>query len=268
MSVALRESDMALASLQAAFQDYVLGRSDDFVSSVRNSPRADRTTLLDVYREGYVLRLVEVLGVDFPGLVAMTGPDEFERIARAYIADHPSYRPSVRWFGEKLTSFLASTAPWRAAPQLAEMAHFEWTLGEAWDAPDAVPLYSATLTSLPPGAWETLSFVPLPSLRVLDLAYEVPQAWQERAAVQPGQLAAGAAKGSVCWAIWRPDLGTKYRPLEPVDAALLEATIAGRAFPDLCDVVAAAAGEEGCVEAAAGTLRAWIEAGMFTSFRY
>ena len=40
--------------------------------------------------------------------------------------------------------------------------------------------------SVPPEAWETISFAPLPSLRRLDFAFDVPPSWQRREEVEPG----------------------------------------------------------------------------------
>ena len=84
--------------------------------------KADRQTLLGVYRDAYALRLIEVLTNDYPGLLAMTGPADFDRMARAYIAAHPSHHPSVRWFGARLADFLAGTAPYSGLAAAAEMA--------------------------------------------------------------------------------------------------------------------------------------------------
>ena len=92
----------SLADLQRAFQDYLLARSDGFAGAVRDTRKADRHALLGVYRDAYALRLIEVLTNDYPGLMAMAGPADFERMARAYIAAHPSHHPSVRWFGARL----------------------------------------------------------------------------------------------------------------------------------------------------------------------
>ena len=82
---------------------------------VRDTSKADRVTLLDVYRDGYALRLIEVLTIDYPGVLAMAGPADFDHMARAYIAAHPSHHPSVRWFGKGLADFLAATPPQRVA---------------------------------------------------------------------------------------------------------------------------------------------------------
>ena len=54
----------SLGDLQRAFQDYLLATSDTFQGAVRDTSKADRITLLDVYRDGYALRLIEVLTSD------------------------------------------------------------------------------------------------------------------------------------------------------------------------------------------------------------
>ena len=50
------------------------------------------------------------------------------------------------------------------------------------------PVSADALMALPPEAWETLSFTPLPSLRRSRFAFDVPQAWQRREEVEPGNL--------------------------------------------------------------------------------
>jgi len=267
VSVTTSPRAASLSELQDAFQDFVLASSDSFQSEVRDSRKADRTTLLDVYREGYALRLIEVLTTDYPGLIAMVGSASFDDMARAYIAAHPSRHPSVRWFGRSLVDFLESTAPYDRSPAATEMARFEWELGEAWDAPDMDPVPAAALIALPPEAWETLAFTALPSLRRVTLAFDVPQAWQRREEVAAGSLVVSATV-PVPWVIWRPDLLTRYRSVEADESLLLDALVADRTFPELCDSVACFTGEAEAAARAAGLLRAWVEAGMIGSFRY
>lgn len=257
-----RANHGSLADLQQAFMAYVRGHDDGFRAAVRDGRRADRDTLLAVYRDGYALRLVEALGIDFPGLRAFAGADAFEAMARAYIAATPSRHRSIRWYGAGLADFLAATPPFRDWPEAAEMARFEWALGLAFDGPDAAPIAAATLMDLPAEAWETLAFAALPTLQRLTLAFEVPQAWQRRDAVVPGTLAIARAAAPVDWAIWRPDAETQYRSLEPDEAAMLEALVAGRSFPDLCAAVAPFVGEAQAAARAAILLRTWVEGGM------
>ena len=256
----------SLGDLQRAFQDYLLARSDSFQAAVRDTSKADRATLLDVYRDGYALRLIEVLTNDYPGLMAMAGPDDFDHMARAYIAANPSRHPSVRWYGRGVADFLAATPPYSDTPAAAEMARFEWALGEAFDSPDTAPITAEGLMALAPEAWETLSFTALPSLTRLALAFDVPQAWQRREAVEPGALEVARAAAPVTWAIWRPEFDTNFRSLDPDEAAMLEALVEGRPFPELCQAVAPFTGEEQAPARAAGLLRAMVEGGMIAGF--
>jgi hypothetical protein len=148
------------------------------------------------------------------------------------------------------------------------MARFEWALGEAFDSPDMAPITADALMALPPEAWETLAFTTLPSLRRLTLAFEAPQAWQRREEVEPGNLAVERAPEPLVWAIWRPELISNFRSLDADEAAMLDALVEGRAFPDLCEAVAPFTGEEQAPARTAGLLRAIVEGGMIAGFRY
>lgn len=257
----------SLADLQRAFQDYLLASSDGFQSAVRDTRKADRVTLLGVYRDGYALRLIEALTNDYPGLMAMAGPADFDHMARAYIAAHPSHHPSIRWYGRELAEFLATTPPYDQTPAAAEMARFEWALGEAFDSTDVAPVTADALIALPPEAWETLSFTTLPSLRRLTLAFQAPQAWQRREEVEPGDLEVERAAEPLVWAIWRPELISNFRSLDHDEAAMLDALVEGRTFPELCEAVAPFTSDEQAPARAAGLLRAMVEGGMIAGFR-
>jgi hypothetical protein len=264
----MRANGGSLADLQRAFQDYVLQSSDGFAGSVRDTSKADRTTLLDVYRDGYVLRLIEVLGTDYPGVLAMTGAADFDHMARAYIGAHPSHCPSVRWFGRHLAGFLGSTPPYDTSPATAEMARFEWAMGEAFDSANEAPVSAGAIMSVPPEAWETISFVPLPSLRRMTFTFDVPPAWQRREEVGPGALEVAPLAEPAAWTVWRPELMTNFRSLEPDEAVMLDAMIEGHPFPALCEALLPYIEEDQAPARAAGLLRSWVEEGMIGSFSH
>jgi hypothetical protein len=245
-----------LSEIQKAFQDYLLALDESLAGMA--GPRHG----LEVYRDGYTLRLIEALTTDYPGLMAMAGPADFDHMARAYLKAHPSRHRSIRWFGRGLADFLAATPPYNGSPAAIEMARFEWALGEAFDSADAPPVAAAEIMALPAEAWETLRFAPLPSLRRLTLAFEVPQAWQRREEVEPGDLEVERASRLVEWVIWRPELISNFRSLDEDEAAMLGAMIERRPFPDLCEALSPFVGEEQAPARAAGLLRSWVEGGM------
>lgn len=256
----------SLVDLQRAFQDYVLAGDAGFTAAVRDTSKADRVTLLDVYREGYALRLVEVLTIDYPAVLAMVGGEAFDRMARDYIATHPSHAASVRWFGRHLEGFLARTAPYNGRPAAIEMARFEWALGEVFDSPDVAPLGAEEVMAVPPEAWETIAFAPLPSLMRLDFAYDVPPAWSRREEVECGTLEVGLLPEPARWIVWRPEHMSNFRSLEPDEAVMLDAMIEGRPFPELCEALLPYVEEDQAAARAAGLLRAWVEEGLIGSF--
>lgn len=263
-----RSNAGSLGDLQRAFQDYVLVRGDGFTGAVRDTSKADRVTLLDVYRDGYALRLIEVLTNDFPGLVAMAGPTDFDHLARAYIAAQPSRHPSVRWLGKGLADFIATNPPYSGSPAAAEMARFEWALGIAFDRPDDRPVTAEAVMTVPPEAWETIAFTPLPSLELLRFTCDVPPSWQRREEVEPGTLKVAALEEPLDWVIWRPEHISNFRSLPPDEAAMLRAMIEGRPFPELCESLLPFVAEDHAAARAAGLLRSWVEEGMIGSFSH
>jgi hypothetical protein len=256
---------------------------DALRARVCDTRKASRDVLLGVYRDAYALRLIEALQTDYPGLYAMAGPADFDTMARAFIATHPSRHPSVRWFGRQLAGFLAATPPFSATPAAAEMARFEWALGEAFDAEDAASLGFDDLAALPPEAWGALRLSFLPSLRRMTLRYQVPQAWLRRDAVVAGDLEvppepipdapAASAWHGVDWLIWRtaPDSETQFRSMAPDEAWMLDRAAGGMPFPELCAGLAAFApsdevttdevAADWAAVRAAGLLRAWVDGG-------
>ena len=116
---------MDLQRTEHAFQDGLLGRSRDILGSVRGNARESAETMFGVYRNAYWARLVEALGNDLPGLKALMGDEAFDKMARAYVAKHPSQHPSIRWAGRHLADFLATEAPYRDDPWFADMARFD-----------------------------------------------------------------------------------------------------------------------------------------------
>jgi hypothetical protein len=61
---------------------------------------------------------------------------------------------------------------------------------------------------------------------------------------------------------------SNFRSLDADEAAMLDALVEGRSFPELCEAVAPFTGEEQAPARAAALLRAMVEGGMIAGFRY
>jgi len=249
----------ALAELQTAFQGDLLGRRDRaFTDRLVPTSKAGVEALIGVYRDAYLLRLIEALSDDHPAVLKQLGDDGFAALTRAYAVAHPSRHPSIRWFGAALPAFLGEAEPWSARPWLAELAAFERALRDAFDAADAQPIGIEAMAAVAPEAWPGLRFRFLPSLRRLDLGWSAVRTWQDESA--PERLDAPLA-----WAIWRPALVTEYRSLEPDEAWALDAAASGATFAELCEGLLQWHAPEQAPARAAGLLRAWLDHRMLAA---
>ena len=248
-----------LAELERHLVGVVLGLERG-AESFGGPVKADASIGLKVYVEAYALRLLEALRNDYPGLLRLAGPAEFERLGRAYIAAHPSRRPNLRWFGAELPGFLRWREEWRGLPAFADVAAFEWAEGEAIDAADRATVDADALATIPPEAWPGLGLVFHPSFRRVELSTDI-GGWFEAETEEAPRAQASS------WLFWRKDLAILRRLAAPDEAAALAAAEGGAGFETVCRRLADHVGEDQAPVRAAGLLRVWLDAGMIAELR-
>jgi hypothetical protein len=252
---------MDLRRTEHAFQDGLLGRARDILAAVRGNARESAETMFGVYRNAYWARLVEALGNDLPGLKALMGDQAFDRMARAYIAQHPSQHPSIRWAGRHLAAFLAAEALYRDEPWLADMARFDWALAFAFDAADAPAAGLADLAGVPPEFWGSIRLVFHPTLDAFRVSTPVDEA-RPRLLEDAEILLDRTARCERAIMAWRIDHDVKFRAIDPLEFSALQAMQGGATFGDLCELVAGAVDPETAPLRAAQILRGWLEWGI------
>jgi hypothetical protein len=283
-------STSSLSGLQREFQQQLLdgGAAE---ALVKGDARADAATRVGVYADAYRLRLLEVLGNDYPALKRLAGDALFEQLGRAYIESHPSLTPSVRWFGRFLPEFLLgflvsdaaalppANAPlprsgsgwwgagsperaWGASPVFADLALFEWKQGEAFDAPDAAAIGIEAVAAVPPESWPEMRLLLHPSLRRLELLWNAPALVQAHQAAAPLPApACGIAPRA--WLLWRgTGLDVCWRSLGADEAAALDAAADGGSFGAICERLCDWVEAEQAALHAAGLLKRWVADGL------
>lgn len=247
-----------LPALEHDFQAYVRLRTGAMEARVVGSARADAKQRLEVYAEAYRLRLIDVLGDDYPGVRLLAGEDGFTALGEAFIAAHPSKHFNARWFGAGLAAFLAGQAPWSGEPALAEMAGLEWAMTLVFDHADESVAGVADAAAIPPQDWGAMQVVPGGAQRRVTLSWNVGairQALDQGAAPPAAQRLAQPET----WLVWRRSFEVYYRPLAGDEAAALAAAHEGRTFAELCEALSQ--GEDAALRAA-GLLRRWLEDGL------
>jgi len=253
-------SSPALRDLQAGFWRALhkgeadAGAADQGLTRViAPSAALDPAGRVAIYQTMYFWRLHEVLREDFPKLQTALG-DDFETLARDYLAAHPSEHPSVRHVGDRLPGFVATHALVRTRPWLADLARLERARIDAFDAPDATPVVATDLRAIPPDAWANLRFDPVPALDVVESAWPVHEVWAAPAS-EPEARAATVR-------VWRHDFTVFHTAIDPLERAAFAAVRNGRTFEEVCEVVAEHVDPETAPAEAGALLARWIEDGL------
>ncbi|MES9971207.1 MAG: DNA-binding domain-containing protein [Candidatus Thiodiazotropha sp.] len=256
-----------LAELQSNLQHYILNPENEVRAHwVSEAGRAAPSYQLAVYANAYMSRLKEVLTNDYPALSTAIGCERFDKLAQAYIKQHPSRYFSLRDYGTQFPDFIELTInsdPWyRDLGWLAELAWFELRLGQAFDSADCALLTEQDVTAIAAEDWLFLRFEFSPSLYRLDLEWNTPAMWKALTMDPPQTIDALKETSENGWLIWRQDLVTQFRYLEPDERLFLDALRKGVTFNDACEQLAMGLDVARVPMRAAGLLKSWIQQGL------
>jgi len=219
-----------------------------------------RERQLAIYQNAYVLRLAEALRSNYPALHQLLGDDDFDLLARRYLAASPSSTASIRWFGNQLADFMLREEPFALCPAMSDLARFEWALRHTVDAGDADRVTFEYMQQLSADLWGTLTFDLHPSLTMLQLAWNAPAIWK---ALISDQEPPAPKSETRMWFVYRDnDLVTQWRSADANEATALSIFRNGGDFDTVCDFAAQQLGEDIAAITAAGWLKQWINEGV------
>lgn len=223
-----------LAGLQQRFLAAITRSADGLDTELRADGGIDVGLGLGIYRHAYQARLREVLGKDHARLATALGDARWDALCVAYLDAHPSRHHSLRYFGDALPAFLAAHPSFDGEPEFAELARFERTLLDCFDAPAAPLATWAQLQAVPPSDWPGLRLRLSPSVRRLSLATDAVILWlalADRPAPPRGQRGETSE-----WLCWRDaSQVTQFRSLTGDEAALLDHFLGGGDFAGACE---------------------------------
>ncbi|MGB4812952.1 MAG: DNA-binding domain-containing protein [Methylophilaceae bacterium] len=241
-----------LEKMQTDFQNYIIHKNETFMYCIVDDELVGATTRLNIYYNGYRLRIIESLATSYPKLQAWLGDDVFNNIARGYIANYPSTYSNMRWVGDKMDLHLKHALA--KQPFSAELAQFEWALGLAFDAEDAPILQLADLVKIAPEDWADLQFRFHPCLQLLPTRYNVIAIWKAL------DLNATPPKPKLIrqhTVIWRYNLDSYFRSVDQAEYAALQLVASGASFGELCESLQSESGEV-ATNIAAQYLSTWL----------
>jgi hypothetical protein len=138
---------------------------------VKPNDRLTSFERLEIYNRVYWFRIISALMEDFPGLQAIVGERNFDKLVRAYLLECPSKSFTLRNLGSRMETWLRNHpefAPRRHRMAL-DMVRLEWADIEAFDLGELPKLSESDLAAL----GEDPVFHLQPYLRLLEFDYPV-----------------------------------------------------------------------------------------------
>ncbi len=222
---------------------------------------------LEIYNRQYWFRILDSFTEDFPGLRAVVGQKQFDRLARRYLTDCPSQSFTLRNLGSRLLPWLEAHAEFTEpdGDLVLDMVRLEWAHIEAFDAAERQPLTAAQIAGLNGDAKLSLQ----PYIRLLQPRYAV----DDMLLALKGSsrdIAALNRRSRTKWlmrfggpediflAVHRAEFSVHYRRLEPGEFAVLTGLQRGFSLGDAIErALAGQAGEGGDC---AGKVQQWFGA--------
>ncbi len=248
----------ALRAVQQRFLAAIVGGDAGGEALIVDDDRVGAARRIDIYRNNYRASLTGVLADHFERLHAYLGDEQFDTIAGAYLAAHPSTTRNLRYYGGEFPAFLAQHFP--DDGELAELARLDWALRGAFDASDVPPLDAAAVGDLG-DAWIERRLMLHPSAQRIAVRFNVAALWSALDAEEaPPEPAAFAAPVELL--VWRKGQQPSFRTLSEGEADALARLACGASFTDLSAHVIARVGEAAAMEDLAAWLGQWLADGL------
>ncbi|MDP2561906.1 DNA-binding domain-containing protein [Psychrobium sp. 1_MG-2023] len=251
-----------LALIQQQFLDYLQGKSNSFSDNVINQPPVTIDTRLGIYKNAYKMRLRETIDNDHPQLGKYLGDELYDALVDGYVATYPSKVRSLRHFCHNIPQYLATQRPFSSHPILTDLAKFERTLLDAFDAADKPVAKMDALSNIEIDRWPDIKLTFHPSCRLFTQLTNAVESWQALKTDTAPPPAQDYPLG-VFWLVWRNEQRlTEFANIDPISQVLWQSFNDGNDFSHACELLTDYCHEEQVPVEALKRLQFWINNDM------
>ena len=144
---------------------------------------------LNIYRNTFIGSLTTALRLAYPAIHRLVGVEFFESAARIFIEAEPPRSAWLDDYGAGFPEFLAGFLPAASLAYLPGVARLEWAVSRALHAQDAETLDLSGLATIDPRDHGRVTFVPHPSLGLVQADHPVDAIWRAVLAQDDAALA-------------------------------------------------------------------------------
>lgn len=262
----MHASTMSLSELQARMQAHVLSHDAAALLDVCDEHGLSAQRRLGIYHHAYRARLLETMRDTFAHTWRYLGDEWFDRLALAFIEEHPSTHANLRWYGQAWPAWLDGSRLVQMEvglhPEVTELAQLDWALRRAFDAADAVSVTAADLAVMPVDDWTQAPLHAHASVALVVLQCNALALWHalDRDETVP-ELESLLQPVTVL--VWRQEERPHFRSVPEQEVQALTLLLLGRSFADICALLQDQQGEQvDAVACGASLLRQWLKDGL------
>ncbi|MEZ5832849.1 MAG: DNA-binding domain-containing protein [Dongiaceae bacterium] len=205
---------MKLAHLQAAYRSYLVTGESAALAPAIVAGEFDGAERLSIYRNNFLISLVEALKANFPVTLQLVGGEFFEQAARRFVPANPPQRPCLFEYGAAFPDYLGGLPQLAALPYVAEMARFELARIAAYNAPTETYLAADRLGGLSPDELEALPIRAARHAQMVSMQAPVLALWTAHQAPEPDLAGIDMTPRSRTLLVCRPDRTLSIRELD------------------------------------------------------
>jgi len=208
---------------------------------------------LVVYQNNYRVALVEALRETHARAALWLGDPAFTAAAAHFIDAVPPSSWTIDAYGAGFADHL------RAIDAVAgDCAAIDRAIGDAFIAADAAPIDAAALATID---WDQAVITAVPSLIMLPVTTNADAVWLALAG-ETAPPAAADHPGTVL--VWRQGFEPVMRRADADEVTILQQSLAGHSFAQICDDLAAAGDAAAAVTRAGTALGRWLGEGLIS----
>lgn len=213
---------------------------------------------VEVYANGYMARLANVLADQYRRTLRAMGGSEFDLIAVNYTNDNPSTSWTLSDFGSRFPEYIAESPCIVDRPYLPDLARAERAMHEVFDESNSVVLDANSLSSIAPEAWPDLTFKPATAFRRLKLDWDIEPMLD---AMENEQEAPAPLQGATTLVVWRKRFRVLRWTVPKEQDKALGNLLDGNPFREVCDSY----GMDDAARLAADLLKTLVDGEMLTA---
>lgn len=161
---------MAFLDLLERFQVAILEKNTDIIlPEIKNNPQISPQKQLEIYIEGYRIRLLEAISADYPLLFEYLGEEKFNSLALEYVERNPPVSYNLDIYPHQFSNFLQD----RIDEDAKDIARLESTIAEIFTLEDSANVPAEYFVQMHLEEFSTIQFLPRKSARLIELEYNV-----------------------------------------------------------------------------------------------